>query len=93
VGDLELLRDGKTYQLWGIAGGNPVSLRVIGKNPDFETFTVPPTVTMLFMTVEDEGGVVTSAMAPVVSGSVNSLGFDGASEDRIPNGSLRSRVV
>jgi len=69
-GDLATLPSNETYQLWGIVGAQQVSLRVVGTNPDYVTFTTPPSVTVLAMTVEQQGGVISSTKAPVVSGLV-----------------------
>ncbi len=69
-GDLATLPKNETYQLWGIVGAQQVSLRVVGDNPDYVTFTTPPSVTVLAMTVEQQGGVIASTKAPVVSGLV-----------------------
>lgn len=69
-GDLATLPNNETYQLWGIVGAQQVSLRVVGNSPDYVTFTTPPSVSVLAMTVEQQGGVIASTKRPVVSGLV-----------------------
>jgi hypothetical protein len=94
-GDLPVLPKShfQAYQLWGIVGDQVVSLRLVGANPDFVSFTAPTNITMLFMTVEDESGAGRSTKMPVVSGLLNSPGFDGGAGDPVRNGALRNHVV
>ncbi|HEX3425675.1 MAG TPA: zf-HC2 domain-containing protein [Acidimicrobiales bacterium] len=69
-GDLQVLPNSETYQMWGIVNGSKVSLGVIGDNATYATFTTPPVATALAMTIESRGGVVTSTKTPVIEGSV-----------------------
>ncbi|MBA3653719.1 MAG: anti-sigma factor, partial [Actinobacteria bacterium] len=68
--NLPTLPDGRTYQLWGVIGGAKVSLGVLGNAPAKAAFAAKADVAALAITAERAGGVVASAEAPVVSGSV-----------------------
>jgi anti-sigma factor RsiW len=67
-GNLQTLSDNETYQMWGIINGARVSLGVIGDSPTYAAFTTPSVASVLAMTVEERGGVVTSTKTPVVAG-------------------------
>jgi hypothetical protein len=69
-GNLASLPQDQTYQMWGIIDGTRVSLGVLGNNPTYAAFTTPATATVLAMTVEHRGGVVSSTKAPVILGQV-----------------------
>lgn len=69
-GGLQVLPSSETYQMWGVVNGTKVSLGVIGDNAAYATFTTPPVVTALAMTVEARGGVVSSTKTPVVEAAV-----------------------
>jgi anti-sigma factor RsiW len=71
-GNLETLPTDETYQMWGIVDGARVSLAVIGDKPTYAAFTTPNVASVLAMTVESRGGVVTSTRSPVVTGVVPS---------------------
>ena len=69
-GNLSSLPEDQTYQMWGIVDGTRVSLGVLGNNLTYAAFTTPPTATVLAMTVERRGGVVSSTKTPVILGQV-----------------------
>jgi anti-sigma factor RsiW len=69
-GNLDTLPTDETYQMWGIVDGARVSLGVIGDKPTYAAFTTPNVASVLAMTVESRGGVVTSTKTPVVTGVV-----------------------
>ncbi len=71
-GNLDTLPKDETYQMWGVVDGARVSLGVIGNNPTYAAFTTPPVATLLAMTVEPRGGVVSSTETPVIAGVVPS---------------------
>lgn len=50
----------QTYQLWGVLGanGDVVSLGILGRNPEVETFTIEGDVAALAVTIEQSPGVV-----------------------------------
>jgi hypothetical protein len=58
----------RTYQLWGGAGDQLVSLGVLGHDPDIVSFTAHP-YELFAITEEASPGVITSANPPVVSGA------------------------
>jgi hypothetical protein len=69
-GNLATLPADETYQMWGVVDGARISLGVIGGSPTYAAFTTPPVATVLAMTVEHRGGVVSSTKAPVVTASL-----------------------
>jgi len=69
-GNLQVLPSDETYQMWGVVDGARISLGVIGDNPTYAAFTTPPVATVLAMTVETRGGVVSSTKTPVVEAEV-----------------------
>ncbi|MHB2029496.1 MAG: anti-sigma factor [Acidimicrobiales bacterium] len=62
----------ETYQLWGIVGGKPVSIGVMGRSPSQVTFTLAssPAPSALAVTIEPSGGALTPAKTLVASGAV-----------------------
>ncbi len=60
----------RTYQLWGKVGEQLISLGLIGPDPDLITFTAREDVTLLAITDEVRGGVISSANQPVVAGAL-----------------------
>ena len=54
--ELPPLGSGSTYQLWGISGGEPVSLGLLGDSPRLAAFRVDPAVSRLMVTAEPKGG-------------------------------------
>jgi hypothetical protein len=63
------LPESKTYQLWGAAGDQLVSLGVLGESPTVLSFRANP-YRLFAITEEDGPGVVRSANRPVVSGTL-----------------------
>jgi hypothetical protein len=63
------LADGRTYQLWGRAGDELVSVAVLGRDPDVVSFDVAG-FAALAITEERAPGVVRSRNTPVASGEV-----------------------
>lgn len=66
------LSSAKTYQLWGIIAGKPISIGLMGSTPSNVTFTVAgsPQPTELAVTIEPAGGSVTPTTPIVASGTV-----------------------
>ncbi|MGC2486077.1 MAG: anti-sigma factor [Acidimicrobiales bacterium] len=66
------LPTGETYQLWGIVGNKPVSIGVMGSDPDHVAFTLAssPRPTEFGVTVEPAGGSQTPSSPMVASGLV-----------------------
>jgi hypothetical protein len=63
---------GKTYQLWGIVAGTPVSIGVMGSYPRHVAFTLAssPGPSTLGVTVEPAGGAAAPSTPMVASGAV-----------------------
>src|SRR6202035_4691310 len=58
--DLPSLSAKETYQLWGVVGGQPISIGILGRNPGQVTFTFAgsPSPSQLGINVEPAGGSV-----------------------------------
>jgi anti-sigma-K factor RskA len=69
-GNLGTLPSDETYQMWGVVDGSQISLGVIGDNPTYAAFTTPSVASVLAMTVEHRGGVVSTTNVPVVTAVV-----------------------
>ncbi|MET0726778.1 MAG: anti-sigma factor [Acidimicrobiales bacterium] len=67
--DLPDLDDDRTYQLWGGAGDQLVSLGVLGSEPGIVSFLAEP-YELFAITEEDAPGAVVSANVPLLAGSV-----------------------
>lgn len=69
---LPRLSSDKTYQLWGIVKGQPISLGVMGRSPRTVAFTMAGSVkpSVLAVTVEPSGGTSSPTTSPVASGAV-----------------------
>lgn len=67
---MNALPSGRTYQLWGIVGGRPVSAGVLGSDPLVAAFRAVPGETMLAVTVEPAGGSPRPTTSPVAFGQV-----------------------
>jgi anti-sigma-K factor RskA len=67
---LPALAAGRTYQLWGLGGNAPVSLGVIGRNPDVVAFHAAGRPDKLAVTDEPAGGVAAPSQAPAAVGDV-----------------------
>ena len=46
----------RTYQLWGLVEGSPVSLGLLGAHPELVAFRIEPAVVRLMVTAEPQGG-------------------------------------
>jgi anti-sigma-K factor RskA len=70
--NLPTLGHGQTYQLWGIVGGTPISLGLLGAAPHGSTFTVAGATwtSKLALTAEPNGGTVAPTGSIVASGTV-----------------------
>ncbi|MEA3055158.1 MAG: Anti-sigma-K factor rskA, partial [Actinomycetota bacterium] len=66
---LPALADGRTYQLWGMADGDAISLGVLGRDPRTVSFDAEG-YAGLAITEERSPGVVRSENPPVASGSL-----------------------
>ena len=57
---LPRLASEQTYQLWGVLeeNGDVVSLGILGRNPELETFTIEGDVAALAITIEQAPGVI-----------------------------------
>ena len=64
------LPSGLTYQLWGLAGDQMVSLGVLGAAPAVRAFTAAGDLSVLAVTAEQAGGVTSTTKPPVVRGFV-----------------------
>ena len=69
-GNLRVLPSSETYQMWGVEDGSEVSLGVIGDSATYAAFHTPSAASVIAMTVEDGGGVVTTTKTPVVEAVV-----------------------
>lgn len=67
LGDLE---PGRTYQLWGAAGGETVSLGVLGPHPGVVAFTAVGSTRQLLITDEAAPGVPVTHRAPSAVGDL-----------------------
>ncbi len=70
--NLPTLGQGRTYQLWGIVGHNPISLGLLGNSPRAAAFTIAGSTrpTVLGVTAEPAGGSVVPTGAMVATGTV-----------------------
>jgi anti-sigma factor RsiW len=69
-GNLPTLPADETYQMWGVVAGTRISLGPIGDTATYAAFPTPAVATVIAMTVEPRGGVVTSSKTPVVAATV-----------------------
>jgi anti-sigma factor RsiW len=69
---LSTLPDNRTYQLWGVIGGEAISLGLLGSSPKVVPFSVAgdAAVHAFAITAEHSGGVVHSTNSPIVAGTV-----------------------
>jgi anti-sigma-K factor RskA len=70
---LPALASDRTYQLWGVVEGEsaPVSLGVLGPNPQLTMFGVGGPLQALAITDEKAGGVVQTQQTPQIVGAVS----------------------
>ncbi len=67
---LPALSAGRTYQLWGLYGGTPISLGLLGPSPTAGAFTAARLPGSLAITVEPARGSTTPSLPLVASGPV-----------------------
>ena len=68
---LRALANSKTYQLWAIVGGQPISVGLLGQSPYQSTFTLDGAkASKLAITVEPAGGSVVPSSPMVAAGVV-----------------------
>ena len=67
---LRALPASRTYQLWSIVGGRPVSAGLLGATPAVASFVVPAGTQELAITDEPAGGSRQPTSSPVASASV-----------------------
>ena len=67
------LSAGRTYQLWAIVGGKPVSLGLMGRAPGPVVFTLADAsgASALAVTIEPANGSSVPSSAPVAQGSIS----------------------
>jgi len=65
-----VLPGGRTYQLWAVAGGQKLSVGVLGGDVDVVTFWAPQATDALALTIEQSPGVVVSQNQAVGYGLV-----------------------
>ena len=71
IGDsLPLLPSGQTYQLWALLDNEPVSVGLLGADPDLERFHVDGPVRGLMISREPAGGVDQPTSVALVAGEV-----------------------
>ena len=70
--DLPLLSANETYQLWGVVGGQPISIGILGRTPGQVTFTFAgsPSPSQLGINVEPAGGSVVPSSPMLVEGTI-----------------------
>jgi anti-sigma factor RsiW len=64
------LSSGRTYQLWALSRGDPVSLGVLGGRPGITAFRVEAGMTALMITAEPEGGVPAPTNGVLAQGGI-----------------------
>ena len=72
AGDMPPLPSDRTYQLWSLEDGTPVSVGLLGPDPANHTIAigVDGNVHQMAITTEPAGGSATPTSAPVASGAV-----------------------
>jgi anti-sigma-K factor RskA len=58
--DLPALSSDQTYQLWGVVNDTVISLGILGRSPEIESFSVEGDLSALVITEEVAGGVAVS---------------------------------
>lgn len=66
---MQTLEEGRSYQLWALAGDTPVSAGLLGHSPDVSAFHVGAPVEGFAISVEDADGAPAPTSAPVASGT------------------------
>lgn len=67
---LPALDDNRTYQLWGLVDDELISLGLLGRDPHTAVFNADDEVTLLAITEEQRGGVISSVNPAVVAGEL-----------------------
>ena len=68
---MSTLDSNRTYQLWGVAGTQAISLAVLGAKPQVTRLALPRTMSAVAVTQETASGVVTSRNTPVAQASIS----------------------
>lgn len=68
--NLPVLSDERTYQLWALVGTSTISVGVLGPDPKVVPFKMNGPVSVLAITEESAGGVVSSRKEPVVQARI-----------------------
>ncbi|MGH2739754.1 MAG: anti-sigma factor domain-containing protein [Actinomycetota bacterium] len=69
-GNLPLLKEARTYQLWAFVEGRAVSAGVLGRDATVSAFEAPAGLSALAITAEPVGGSVRPSNSPVVLAEV-----------------------
>jgi anti-sigma-K factor RskA len=72
-GVLPALPADQTYQLWGVDGGTPVSLGLLGSDPTMSVVGVDGRVQNLAITIESAGGSAAPTSTPMASGTLQQV--------------------
>lgn len=70
-GKMAKLEASKTYQLWAIVDGKPISLGVLGREPKAAEFAAHLSPSQLAITIEKAGGVQAPTQLPLMTGLVS----------------------
>jgi hypothetical protein len=65
IDDLPVLPDGKTYQLWTVVDGKPVSAGLLGTQPGTAAFVVSSNAQAVALSVEDSVGATQPSVGPI----------------------------
>jgi anti-sigma-K factor RskA len=74
---LRVLPSSETYQLWGLARGNIVSLGLVGPDPhSVAGFRIEATITTVMLTAEPSGGTAKPTLPVLAQGNVPTTNVD-----------------
>jgi hypothetical protein len=65
IDDLPVLPDGKSYQLWTVVDGKPVSAGLLGTDPRVAAFAISANAKAVALSVEDEVGATQPSVGPI----------------------------
>lgn len=68
---MSVLGSRRTYQLWGVAGTQAISLGVLGAKPQVTRLSLPRATSAVAVTEETASGVVTSRNTPVAQAKIS----------------------
>ena len=68
--ELPELSSDRTYQLWGVVNGSVISLGILGRSPEVESFSVEGDLTALVITDEVAGGVPVSEQPAALAAEI-----------------------